>query len=282
MNLRPSSAQGVPFHFDTVDLSARTGNSQTVSFALHAVIIAALLLLATSPKTHTLIRSIPLGHGDRLPAYIPPSDPSQIGQPSLGRNSGGGEHELLPTTVGRFAPQSSVPLVPPRQIINDSPVLPEPPAVFDPNAPSAVPVVTDLGLPWMKDKNGSAGPGGPHGFGGGKGNTMGDGEGDEGEGVGGEGGEYANVVSPVACLYCPEPPYTEEARKNKLQGKMLLKVLVGEDGKAKKVRILRPLGMGLDESAEQAVYSWRFSPARDAAKRALTSWVTIETRFQLF
>ena len=63
---------------------------------------------------------------------------------------------------------------------------------------------------------------------------------------------------------------------------MLLKVLVGEDGKAKKVRVVRPLGMGLDETAEQAVYSWRFSPARDAAKRPIASWVTIETRFQLF
>ena len=282
MQLRPSSPHGMPVHFDTIDLSARTGNSQAVSVALHAVILAALLLLATSPRTHKIIESIALGNNARIPTYIPPADPSQVGRPSLGQNAGGGEHELLPTTAGRFAPRSSTPLVPARKIINDSPELPEPPAVFDPNAPSAVPVVTDLGLPWMKEKNGSAGPGGPHGFGGGKGNSMGDGEGDDGEGAGGDGGPYANVVSPVACLYCPEPPYTEEARKNKLQGKMLLKVLVGEDGKARKVRVVRPLGMGLDESAEQAVYSWRFSPARDAAKRPIASWVTIETRFQLF
>ena len=282
MQLRPSSPHAVPFHFDTVDLSAHTGNSQTVSFALHAILLTALLLLAASPKTHTFIRSIPLGPGEKIPAYIPPADASQTGRPSLGQNGGGGEHELLPTTAGRFAPHSSMPLVPPRKMINDSPELPEPPAVFDPSAPSAVPVVTDLGLPWMKDKNGSAGPGGPHGYGNGTGTGMGDGNGDEGEGAGGEGGAYANIVSPVVCVYCPEPPYTEEARKNKLQGKMLLSVLVGEDGKAKKVRVVRPLGMGLDESAEHAVYSWRFTPARDAAKRPVTSWVTIETRFQLF
>ena len=282
MQLRPSSPHGMPVHFDTIDLSARAGNSQAVSFALHAVILAALLLLAASPRNHKIIERIALGNNARIPTYIPATDPSQVGRPSLGQNAGGGEHELLPTTAGRFAPRSSTPVVPPRKIINDSPELPEPPAVFDPNAPSAVPVITDLGLPWMKEKNSSAGPGGPHGLGGGKGNSMGDGEGDDGEGARGDGGPHANVVSPVACLYCPEPPYTEEARKNKLQGKMLLKVLVGEDGKAKKVRVVRPLGMGLDETAEQAVYSWRFSPARDAAKRPIASWVTIETRFQLF
>ena len=282
MQLRPSSAQGVPLHFETINLSARTGNSQTFSFAIHALILAALLLIATSPKTHKLIDSIPLGRGTKIPTYIPPADTSQVGRPSLGADSGGGHRELLPTSAGRFAPHSSSPILPPQRIINDTPALPEPSSVFDRNAPSSVPVVTDLGLPWMKDKNNSAGPGGPTGMGGGKGHSMGDGDGDEGDGFGGEGGPYSNVVSPVACLYCPEPPYTDEARKNKLQGKMLLKVLVGEDGRAQKVRVVRPLGMGLDESAEHAVFSWRFSPARDAAKRPVASWVTIETRFQLF
>ena len=282
MQLRPSSAQGVPLHFETIDLSARTGNSQTFSFAIHALLIATLLLIAMNPKAHKIIDSIPLGNGSKIPAYIPPADSSQTGRPSLGDDAGGGHHELLPTSAGRFAPRSSSPILPPQRIVNEAPALPEPSSVFDPNAPSAVPVVTDLGLPWMKDKNNSAGPGGPDGMGGGRGHSMGDGDGDEGEGFGGAGGPYANVVSPVVCLYCPEPPYTDEARKNKLQGKMLLQVLVGEDGRARKVRIVRPLGMGLDESAEHAVFGWRFSPARDAAKRPVASWVTIETRFQLF
>ena len=133
----------------------------------------------------------------------------------------------------------------------------------------------------MKTKSDSAGPGSHHGFGTGNDGGMGDRNG-AGAGEADDAGPYANVVTQVACLYCPEPPYTEEARKNKLQGKMLLQVLVGEDGKARRVRIVRPLGMGLDESAEQAVYSWRFSPARDAARHPVASWVTIETRFQLF
>ena len=281
MNLRASSSQAGSLHFDTIDLSARAGNSQTVSFALHAAILAVLLFLATNPGTHKLMEKISLGPSGRVTAYVPPTDPKQIGRPSMGPNSGGGHHELMPATAGRLAPPSSAPILPPQKIINEAPALPEPTAVFDPNASAIVPLVPDLGLPWMREKNGSAGTGGPHGFGSGKGNGMGDGDGD-GAGVANDGAPYANVVAKVACLYCPEPPYTEEARKSKLQGQMVLQVLVGEDGKAKQVRILRSLGMGLDESAERTVYSWRFSPARDANRHAVASWVTIETRFQLF
>ena len=245
------------------------------------MLVILLLLLATNPKTNPLIHSIPVGIDRDIPTYIPPADPTQMGLPSHGNDGGGGHHEFLPTTAGQLAPHSSRPLLPPSKIISDDPQLPEPMAVPDPNAPAIVPILTDPGLPWMKDKNGSAGPGGPNGFGSGKGNGMGDRNGN-GAGEGDDNGPYANVVTQVMCVYCPEPPYTEEARKNKLQGKMLLRVLVGEDGKAKQVRILQSLGMGLDESAEHAVYSWRFSPARDANRRPVVAWVTIETRFQLF
>jgi protein TonB len=144
-----------------------------------------------------------------------------------------------------------------------------------------VTTVLQLGLPWMNSDTDSAGTGNGHGFGDGNGNTMGDGD-SHGAGDGHDHGSYANVASPVACLYCPPPGYTEEARKAKLQGKMTLEVLVGADGKAVRVRILQGLGMGLDERAMEAVRGWRFSPGRDASKHPVPAWVTIETRFQLF
>ena len=110
---------------------------------------------------------------------------------------------------------------------------------------------------------------------------MGDGEG-HGAGAGDSDLPYANVVSPVTCIYCPDPGYTEEARKAKLQGKILARVLVSADGRAERVQIVQGLGMGLDERAEQTIRNWRFSPARDGANRLVPAWVTIETRFQLF
>lgn len=105
------------------------------------------------------------------------------------------------------------------------------------HAPANVPVASHLGLPWMTNDTNSAGPGKGHGFGAGSGGTMGDGEG-SGAGDGEAGGPYANVASPVTCVYCPEPGYTEEARKAKLEGKMLLRVLVGADGRAQQIQIL--------------------------------------------
>jgi periplasmic protein TonB len=281
VNLRPTSLQGAALHFDTVDLSARTGNSQTVSIGLHVVIVLALLFLAANPKAGPLIQKVSVGLSRDIPTYISPADPTKIGQPGRGNDGGGGENDPRPATFGQLAPHSSMPILPPRRIINDDPQLPEPVAVPDPNAPEVVPIVTGLGVPWMEEKNDSAGPGKNHGFGSGGKGGMGDRSG-AGAGEGIDGAPYANVVTQVACLYCPEPPYTEEARKNKLQGKMLLQVLVGEDGRARQVRVLETLGMGLDESAEHAVYSWRFAPARDAARRPVAAWVTIETRFQLF
>ena len=101
-------------------------------------------------------------------------------------------------------------------------------------------------------------------------------------GSGDDASPYANVASQAACLYCPEPPYTEEARKAKLQGTVLLQVLVGADGVAKRIRVQKGLGMGMDENAVEKVKGWRFTPARDAARRPIAVWITIETHFFLF
>jgi TonB family protein len=63
-------------------------------------------------------------------------------------------------------------------------------------------------------------------------------------------------------VYKPEPEYSEEARKAKFQGTVMLAIVVDTDGKAKEIRVLRPLGMGLDEKAVEAVQKWRFKPGQ--------------------
>lgn len=280
--IRQETVNGVPLHFGTVDSSTRTGKCQTFSAVAHAALLAALAFAIVRAPVHgPLGPAVPLGPVRNLLPYIPPLNPQSTGEEgSLGSNGGGGENDPRPTRIGELAPGSSRPLVPPRLTHDENSALPEPPAVFDPNAPANVPVVSHLGLPWMSNDTDSAGPGKGHGFGSGSGESMGDGE---GSGAGdGEGGGYVNVASPVTCLYCPEPGYTEEARKAKLEGKMLVRVLVGEDGRAQRIQILQGLGMGLDERTEETIRSWRFAPGRDAAKRPVPTWVTIESRFQLF
>jgi periplasmic protein TonB len=271
---------GPQFHFDLIDHRVRTRGAQTFSAALHIAIIAALFFAIVSAPTRP-----PLGNGNRtdwahkLLPYLPP--PDSTGHPSLGRAAGGGEQDPRPTRFGNLAHFSSMPLALPRINHDQNPILPAPPAVLDANAPASVTTVTNLGLPWMKSDNDSAGPGRGHGFGNGEGGGMGDNNG-SGAGVGDDAGPYANAASPVTCLYCPEPGYTEEARKAKLQGKLLLEVLVGADGRATRIRVLQGLGLGLDELAAAAIRSWRFSPARDANNRPVPAWVTVETHFQLY
>jgi periplasmic protein TonB len=272
--IRPTSANGAPLHFQAIDLSARHGKSQTFSVGIHVAILAALALMLITPPAHPPGQTpMPLDPGHNLLSYVP--------RPSLGHGDGG-EHDPRPTRSGLLAPESSIPLAPPRLNHNENALMPVPPAVLDPNAPANVPTITNLGLPWMDRDTDSAGPGGDHGFGAGtRGNSMGDGNrGGAGEADGDD--PYSPGVSPVTCIYCPDPGYTEEARKAKLQGKMLLRVLVGPDGKAQRIQILQGLGMGLDEHAEETIRTWRFSPGRDASKRPVSSWVTVETRFQLF
>src|SRR5271166_6182450 len=242
-----SFANGAPLHFDVIDLSGRKGKAQTLSAAVHVLILVILLFaIASAPKSGPIYKLGLLGPGAKLLRYLPPADAQSTGRPSLGRNGGSGDQDPRPTRFGNLAPRSSMPLVPPRLNRNEDVPLPAPPAVFDANAPASVATVMHLGLPWMKSDTDSAGPGKGHGIGSGDGDGMGDGSGD-GAGAGEDNGPYANVVSPVTCLYCPEPVYTEEARKAKLQGKMLLQVLVDANGKPVRIKILKGLGMGLDE-----------------------------------
>lgn len=277
-----SSANGAPLHLEVIELSARNGGAQTFSAVVHFAILAALLFaIASAPADGPIRKLIPLDPGKSLLAYIPPADAQSTGRPSLGSDGGGGEQDPRPTRFGNLAPQSSMPLAPPRLSRHENESLPAPPAVFDATAPASVATVTHLGLPWMTSDTDSAGPGKGHGFGTGAGDAMGDGNG-LGAGAGEDNGPYANVVSPMVCEYCPEPKYTEDARRAKLQGKILLQVLVGADGRPVRIQLLQGLGMGLDESALEVVRGWCFSPARDASKRPVRAWVTIETHFRLF
>jgi TonB family protein len=67
-----------------------------------------------------------------------------------------------------------------------------------------------------------------------------------------------------------------------MQGTVTLRVLVGADGRAEQIRVARGVGYGLDERAVETVRGWKFAPARDAARRAVPVWITIETVFRLF
>jgi TonB family protein len=68
-----------------------------------------------------------------------------------------------------------------------------------------------------------------------------------------------SVSAPVV-IFRVEPLYSEEARKVKHQGVVVLWAIVRKDGSLEVLKLVRCLGLGLDESAINALKQWRFRP----------------------
>ena len=128
----------------------------------------------------------------------------------------------------------------------------------------------------------SNGPGGPGGIGNGCCDGIGDSTGPHlGSGPPGIFPPGRGGVSVPEVIYNPEPAFSEEARKSKTQGIVLLMIVVGKDGKPYNIRVRQSLGMGLDEKAIEAVGRWRFRPATLNGQPVATQ-IAVEVNFRLY
>ena len=277
--LAPTSANGAPIHLLRFERSKRSGRAQTLSLLTHVAVIAAILLIAsqTVPRNIEPNPRVSVSIG---PLLYSSETGRVVSEPSSGPNSGGGMHATSPANRGFLASRSSVQLAPPRVPDNANHLLTAVTTILDEQAPAVVEQQKDLGLPWMPDKTNSGGPG-DRGIGSGKDGGMGDNRG-PGGGEGGDQRPYSRAVSLPTCVICPYPIYTDEARQTKMQGTVTLRVLVGTDGRASEIRVVRGVGFGLDERAAQTVRGWKFKPALDGNQRAVAAWVTVEAVFRLF
>ena len=73
-------------------------------------------------------------------------------------------------------------------------------------------------------------------------------------------------VKPPRGRYTPDPHYVEVARLAKIQGKVILLFVLDQSGMAGDIFVTKPLGMGLDEAAMEAVRTWKFEPATREGK----------------
>jgi len=84
----------------------------------------------------------------------------------------------------------------------------------------------------------------------------------------------------VEILWKPRPAYTEEARRLKIEGEVLVKVLFAASGEVKVLSVEKGLGHGLDEAALQAAANIRFKPAKRGGV-AVDSTAVARITFQL-
>ena len=277
--LSPTAANGAPIHLLKFARTRTATRAQTISAITHACIFAALVLLAVQRPGHEKSDTSAGMKGPTVVAFR--KGILNIFGPHASPGSGrGGDRNPIPATRSPLPPLSSIQLIKPTLPQNQRPEFPVPPTLFDTNAPPVLISIDKIGLPWMPNDTNSPGPGKGHGIGSADGNTMGDsGNGQAGYG---EAGPYAPGTILPTCAYCPLPGYTDEARHVKMQGTVTLRVLVGADGRASDIRVIRGVGYGLDDRAMQTVRTWRFTPARDANHRAVAAWITVEAIFHLF
>jgi periplasmic protein TonB len=212
------------------------------------------------------------------------------GGDKMGGGGGGGDHNPIPASKGRLPKQSlQTPLAPPAVVLpNPNPVLPViPSVVVPPEIKLPQPNLPNYGDPLAATVTQSNGPGSGGGIGTGNSGGVGSGSGPgvgPGEGGGIGGGHFhvgSNGIGEPTCVYCPQPPYTEEARKARYQGTVLVEITILPDGRATDVRVVRGLGMGLDENTVQTVRQWRFKPVIGPGGHAVPVDLTIEVTFRL-
>ncbi|MGB8096780.1 MAG: energy transducer TonB, partial [Terracidiphilus sp.] len=107
-----------------------------------------------------------------------------------------------------------------------------------------------------------------------------------GPGYGGNtgGGVYrvGGGISAPEALITPEAEFSDEARRAKYQGVVLISLIVDAQGNPQNPRVIRPLGMGLDEKAMEAVRKYKFKPAMKDGHIPVPVMITVEVNFRLY
>jgi TonB family protein len=250
------------------------GRSLGAAFAVQIAAVALLFAMFASPVVQNVIRT-----SDSI--ILNPFQPKlPVANTKAGGGGGGGQRAPTPVTKGaapKFAPK---PFMLPA-IAVPKPLLPVVPII---SAPAPQIDASVYGDPLSKLNDNSAGQG-INGLGQGKGGGAGNGSGDGfgyGSGGGSGGGVYragGDVSSPIL-ISKVEPEYSEEARRAKYSGAVLLSVIIDEQGVPQDIRVVRPLGLGLDEKAIEAVRHWRFRPGVHNGKPVRVR-ASIEVTFRL-
>jgi protein TonB len=241
--------------------------SQAFSLGLH--ILLALLLLASS---------LPISRSIRAP--LQPAAPIRATPLTFVRprkapepRGGGSNQTALPARHGSPPPTARRTFIPPTS---------------SNHPPLALPITIAFDIP-LDSTSANIGDPSSHLAGGALGTNGHNGIGDHGccQGIGetqsgppslsARGGRG---VTPPQLVYKVEPEFSEEARKAKHQGVVVLTIEVDSGGNVRNVKVRQSLGLGLDEKAIEAVSHWRFRPGILDGKPVTTEAI-VQVNFQL-
>lgn len=234
------------------------------SVLLQGALVASLVLVGTNEQVQHAIRNVVLVAPP--PALKPVVEVKPAG--------GGGQRSPLPPLKGQL-PKPAPRVFTPPLVTVEHPALTIDPSLMAATDAWAAPTAA-IGNPL-----GVIGGGGGLASGGGLGGIRGSGIGlGVGPGPGGGAFNVGNGVTAPELVSKVEPEYSEEARKAKYSGAVVLSIIVNTDGQAEDIRVVKSLGMGLDEKAIEAVRKWRFRPGKNKGV-AVKVRAQIEVNFRL-
>ena len=234
--------------------AGRQSRSFAAALVLQMCALAFCLVTISAPVIRHIVKQSDIIFLNPYHARLPQS----ASKP--GGGGGGGQHAPTPVSQGEAPEFAHKTFIPPAMAV-PKPLLPVVPTITA-TAPQIE--ATNYGDPLSKLPALSPGQG-VNGLGDGKNGGVGQGDGTgyhDGQGGGTNGNVYApgGEVSTPILIAKYEPEYSDEARRAKLSGSVLLSVVVDENGIPRNIRIVRSLGLGLDQRAIDAVTRWRFRP----------------------
>jgi len=240
-----------------------------------AIAIYALIILLIAWLLHKKIQfAAPVKQMQVTELTVPPQAPPK----AAAMGGGGGQRGPTPVTKGTPPKFADTQIVPPNKPPLIEPKIKIQPTIEvqqDVKMASSVPQIGIASSPLVGM---SMGNGSGTGLGSGNGSGLGPGSGGN---TGGGPRRIGGGVSAPVLIYSVEPEFSEEARKAKVAGNVLVNLWVDTQGNPSHVHVIRGVGMGLDEKAAEAVRQYRFKPAMENGKPVLVE-LNVEVNFQIF
>ncbi|MEO8725887.1 MAG: energy transducer TonB [Acidobacteriaceae bacterium] len=268
-----------------------TKTASGLSLAIHAIAIAAIIGF-TIWGAKVVTKQVQVV--DNTPLVMPPISEyvpvtPKLKAPAMGGGGGGGDRSLIQAPKGHL-PKVTLDeqITPPTVVVrNEHPKLAVEPTITlqqDPHLATNIPTLGDPKSTIVGPASNGVGSNGGIGSGAGGGVGIGSGSG-LGNGRGGNTGggvfRVGNGVSAPEVIRQVDPEFSEEARKAKYQGVVVLQAVVDQSGHTTNIKVIRGLGLGLDEKAVEALRKWLFKPAqKDGHPVAVMS--NFEINFHLY